>query len=75
MRILPLLMGVLAHWAGPSAFQQSPPLVPRPALKLIVEHPVLAPYLHPETPGRVPLVVSWSSTRSKACRQSSTWGV
>jgi hypothetical protein len=25
---------------------------------LIVEHPVLAPYLHPETPGRVPLVVS-----------------
>jgi len=25
---------------------------------LIVEHPVLAPYLHPEAPGRVPLVVS-----------------
>src|SRR2546429_935784 len=33
-------------------------LVPRPVLKLIVEHPVLAPYLHPETPGRVPLLVS-----------------
>src|SRR5207253_10783184 len=30
----------------------------RPVLKLIVEHPVLAPYLHPETPGRVPLLVS-----------------
>jgi len=25
---------------------------------LIVEHPALAPYLHPELPGRVPLVVS-----------------
>ena len=40
------------------SLQQSPPLVPRPVLKLIVEHPVLAPYLHPETPGRVPLLVS-----------------
>src|SRR5216117_721375 len=38
--------------------QQSQPLVPRPVLKLIVEHPALAPYLHPEAPGRVPLVVS-----------------
>jgi hypothetical protein len=27
-------------------------------LKLIVEHPALAPYLHPEAPGRLPLVVS-----------------
>ncbi len=25
---------------------------------MIVEHPALAPYLHPEAPGRVPLVVS-----------------
>ena len=58
MRILRLLIAVVAHWAGPSAFQQSPPLVPRPVLKLIVEHPVLAPYLHPKAPGRVPLVVS-----------------
>jgi hypothetical protein len=38
--------------------QQSPALVPRPVLKLIVEHPVLAPYLHPDAAGRVPLVVS-----------------
>ena len=58
MGIFRLLIAVLAHWAGPSAFQQSPPLVPRPVLKLIVEHPVLAPYLHPEAPGRLPLVVS-----------------
>ena len=40
------------------ALLQSPPLVPRPALKLIVEHPVLAPYLHPGAAGPVPLVVS-----------------
>src|SRR6266571_8676120 len=40
------------------SLQQSPSLVPRPVLKLIVEHPVLAPYLHPEAPGRVPLLVS-----------------
>ena len=38
--------------------QQSQPLVPRPVLALIVEHAALAPYLHPEAPGRVPLVVS-----------------
>jgi hypothetical protein len=38
--------------------QQSQALVPRPVLKLIVEHPALAPYLHPEVVGRVPLVVS-----------------
>src|SRR5436189_3252474 len=38
--------------------QQSQPLVPRPVLKLIVDHPALAPYLHPEVAGRVPLVVS-----------------
>ena len=58
MRIFRLLIAVVAHWAGPSAFQHSPPLVPRPVLKLIVEHPALAPYLHPEAHGRVPLVVS-----------------
>ena len=40
------------------SLQQSPALVPRPVLKLIVEHPVLAPYLHPDAAGRVPLVVS-----------------
>ena len=38
--------------------QQPQPLLPRPALKLIVEHPALAPYLHPEIAGRLPLVVS-----------------
>jgi len=38
--------------------QQSPSLMPRPVLKLIVEHPALAPYIHPEAPGRVPLLVS-----------------
>jgi len=41
-----------------AALLQSPPLVPRPVLKLIVEHPALAPYVHPEIAGRVPLVVS-----------------
>src|SRR5213593_848498 len=58
MRIFRLLIAVVAHWAGPSAFQQSQPLVPRPVLKLIVEHPALAPYLHPEAASRVPLIVS-----------------
>src|SRR6266571_4655631 len=38
--------------------QQPQPLVPRPVLKLIVDHPTLAPYLHPEVAGRVPLAVS-----------------
>src|SRR6266481_5158220 len=52
MRILPVLTVAIA------AFQQPQPLLPRPVLKLIVEHPVLAPYLHPEIAGRVPLVVS-----------------
>lgn len=38
--------------------QQPQPLLPRPVLKLIVEHPALAPYLHPEIAGGAPLVVS-----------------
>lgn len=38
--------------------QQPQPLLPRPVLKLIVEHPALAPYLHTEIAGRVPLLVS-----------------
>jgi len=49
MKILPILTVAIA-------LQQ--PLVPRPVLKLIVEDPALAPYLHPERVGRVPLVVS-----------------
>ena len=51
MRILPILAVAIA-------LPQSQPLVPRPVLKLIVDHPVLVPYLHPELAGRVPLVVS-----------------
>ena len=51
MRILPILAVAII-------LPQSQPLVPRPALKLIVEHPALAPYLDPEIAGRVPLVVS-----------------
>jgi hypothetical protein len=47
-----------AQRAGASALQQPQPLVPRPVLKLIVEHPALGPYLHPERVGRLPLVVS-----------------
>ena len=38
--------------------QQSQPLVPRSVLKLIIDHPDLASHFHPETRGRVPLVVS-----------------
>lgn len=38
--------------------RQSPPLVPRSVLKLIIDHPGLASHFHPETRGRVPLVVS-----------------
>src|SRR6266496_5133160 len=45
-------------WAGAAASQQSQALVPRAVLKLIIDHPALAPYLHPEVTGRVPLVVS-----------------
>ena len=45
-------------WAGAAATQQAQTLVPRAVLKLIIDHPALAPYLHPEVAGRVPLVVS-----------------
>src|SRR6266852_7824907 len=45
-------------WAGAAASQQSQALVPRAVLKLIIDHPALAPYLHPEVTGRVPLIVS-----------------
>src|SRR5256712_2780381 len=52
-------MKILAcHLLVAVGLQQPQPLLPRPALKLIVEHPALAPYLHPEIAGRVPLVVS-----------------
>lgn len=52
MRILACLLVVAV------GLQQLQPLLPRPVLKLIVEHPALAPYVHPEIAGRVPLVVS-----------------
>jgi hypothetical protein len=45
-------------WSGASASEQTHPLVPRAVLKLIVDHPALAPYLHPEVAGRVPVVIS-----------------
>lgn len=44
--------------APASTGQHSQALVPRAVLKLIIDHPALAPYLHPEVTGRVPLVVS-----------------
>jgi len=50
------IIGQVLTAAAP--LQQAQPLVPRPVLKLIVDHPALAPYLHPEVVGRVPLVVS-----------------
>ncbi len=52
MKILACLLVVAVR------LQQPQPLLPRPALKLIVEHPALAPYVHPEIAGRGPLVVS-----------------
>jgi hypothetical protein len=38
--------------------QQSQQLIPRAVLKLIIDDPALAGYLHPEVAGRVPLVIS-----------------
>src|SRR5712664_3199471 len=60
MRVLPLLTVALIGqvFTAATALPQSQALVPRPVLKLIVEHPALAPYLHPEIAGRAPLVVS-----------------
>jgi len=52
-------MTILAcHLLVAVGLQQPQPLLPRPVLKLIVEHPALTPYLHSEIAGRVPLVVS-----------------
>jgi hypothetical protein len=49
---------LICHLLMAVGLQQPLPLLPRPALKLIVEHPALAPYFHPEIAGRVPLLVS-----------------
>ena len=53
-----VVAGIDLSWATDSANQQSQSLVPRAVLKLIIDHPALAQYLHPEVAGRVPLVVS-----------------
>src|SRR5439155_22766343 len=50
------IIGQVLTAAAP--LQQAQPLVPRPLLKVIVDLPALAPDLHPEVVGRVPLVVS-----------------
>src|SRR6266480_7102646 len=57
--VLVLTVAVVGRLRTAAALlQQSQALVPRPVLKLIVDHPALAPYLHPDVVGRVPLVVS-----------------
>src|SRR6266487_4018131 len=57
--VLVLTVAVVGRLLTAAALlQQSQALVPRPVLKLIVDHPALAPYLHPEVVGRVPLMVS-----------------
>jgi hypothetical protein len=38
--------------------EQSQPLIPTAVLKLIIDHPALAGYFHPEVAGRIALVVS-----------------
>ncbi len=45
-------------WAVRASGQQSRQLIPRAVLKLIIDDPALAGYLHPEAAGRVPLVIS-----------------
>ena len=57
--LLAVLVAVAASgWAVRASGQLSQQLVPRAVLKLIIDHPALAGYLHPEVAGRVPLVVS-----------------
>ena len=57
--LLAILLTVAASgWALRASGQQGQQLVPRAVLKLIIEHPALVGYLHPEIAGRTPLVVS-----------------
>ncbi len=49
---------VVSGWALGAPGQQSQQLIPRAVLKLVIDHPALAGYLHPEVAGRVPLVIS-----------------
>ena len=59
MRLLGVLLAVVASgWASGVSAQATQELVPRAVLKLIIDHPALARYLHPEVGGRVPLVIS-----------------
>jgi hypothetical protein len=57
--LLAVLAAVAASgWAVRASGQESRQLIPRAVLKLIIDHPALAGYLHPEAAGRVPLVIS-----------------
>lgn len=59
IRFLGIVLAVVASgWALGASTQPSHQLVPRAVLKLIIDHPALAGYLHPEVAGRVPLVIS-----------------
>lgn len=53
-----LLSAIALSWSSVRMAQASPDLVPRAVVKLIIEYPRLAKYLHPELEGRVPLVIS-----------------
>jgi len=59
MGALVMLMALVSSLAAsPQADSTGQLLVPRAALKLIVEHPALEPYLQPEIATRAPIVVS-----------------
>jgi len=53
-----LIAVAASAWAWGAPEQQRQVLIPRSVLKLIIDHPALAGYLHPEIEGRVPLLVS-----------------
>jgi hypothetical protein len=54
------IASTLACWPSVSGTSgsQKLPFVPRAVLKVIIDHPALAKFLHPEVEGRVPLVIS-----------------
>ena len=53
-----LLAVVASGWAADRAGREPQPLVPGPVVRLVIDHPSLAGYLHPEVAGRVPLIIS-----------------
>jgi hypothetical protein len=53
-----LLAALASGGTSGASGQPSQPLVPRAVLKLIIDHPALTAYFHPELAGRVPLVIS-----------------